>query len=238
MKLQTFSKSAIVTEPVNPTQATKPRQSLTLQEIESQRSQEQKLTRGQRIADAMAAKVGSWGFLIGQSIILTGWVGANLLPGVPHWDEQPFILLNLVFSFASAYTAPVVLMSQNRQSDSEREKAEYDHQVNLKAGYDIELLHKKMDALQAQQFQELMVVVQEQQRCLNDMKASVLPVLQAQQQAIQEIKVGVLPVAQQQPALTEVKVADRQLQTGYSVYFPLTNHSATTHPSSVKRPID
>ena len=117
------------------------RPQLTLQEIEQNRAQEHQTTLGQRVADAMAAKVGSWGFLIGQTTVLTGWVTLNLMPGVPHWDESPFILLNLMFSFASAYTAPIVLMSQNRQSDMEREKAEYDHQVNLKAGYDIELLH-------------------------------------------------------------------------------------------------
>jgi len=168
----------------------KPR--LALKEIEQKRAEERQLTRGQRIADKMAAKVGSWGFLIGQTAILTGWVGCNLIPGVPHWDEQPFILLNLVFSFASAYTAPIVLMSQNRQSDAEREKSEYDHQVNLKAGYDIELLHEKIDALQAKQIQELTLLIKEQQRCLNEVRASVLPALQ-QERSLNEIQVSVLP---------------------------------------------
>lgn len=168
----------------------KPR--LALKEIEQKRAEERQLTRGQRIADAMAAKVGSWGFLIGQTTVLAGWVGCNLIPGLPHWDEQPFILLNLVFSFASAYTAPIVLMSQNRQSDAEREKSEYDHQVNLKAGYDIELLHEKIDALQAKQIQELTLLIKEQQRSLNEVKATVLPALQ-QQRSLNEIQVSVLP---------------------------------------------
>jgi uncharacterized membrane protein len=107
------------------------------------------LTFGQKLADAMAAKVGSWGFLIGQTIVLTGWVGFNTIPGLPHWDQSPFILLNLVFSFASAYTAPVVLMSQNRQSDEDREQAAQNHAVNLYTAESIELLHRKLDELQA-----------------------------------------------------------------------------------------
>lgn len=115
-----------------------------------QQPEEKAPTRGQRLADILATKVGSWPFLIGQTVILAGWVGSNLTPGLPHWDESPFILLNLVFSFASAYTAPIVLMSQNRQSDIDRQKAEFNHQVNLKAAYDLELLHEKIDTLAKQ----------------------------------------------------------------------------------------
>jgi uncharacterized membrane protein len=184
-----------------------------LQEIEEALQKEHKSTFGQRVADKMAARVGSWAFLIGQSAILTGWVGMNLMPGVPHWDQSPFIMLNLVFSFASAYTAPIVLMSQNRQSDVDREKSEYDRQVNLKSGYDIEQLHQKMDVLQAQQLKELMVVVQTQQQALTAIQASIVPVLQAQQQAA---SASTLPGLTQQRSLNEVKVPEN----GYSVYFP------------------
>lgn len=220
MKLQQPMQNAIASEELNVVEL-KQKKRLGLQEIEEKRAQKRNLTLGQRVADKMAAKVGSWAFLIGQSTILAGWVGLNLAPGVPHWDEQPFILLNLVFSFASAYTAPIVLMSQNRQSDAEREKSEYDHQVNLKAGYDIELLHEKMDALQAQQIQELTLIVKEQQRSLNEMKSTVLPVLQQQQESLNEIKVSVLPgLQQQQQSLNEIKVADGKFLSGYSVYLP------------------
>ncbi|MEH1968137.1 DUF1003 domain-containing protein [Nostoc sp.] len=159
-----------------------------LEKVEANKS-----TLGQRVADAMAARVGSWSFLIGQSTVLAAWVGLNLTPGVPHWDQSPFILLNLVFSFASAYTAPIVLMSQNRQSDIEREKNEYDHLVNCQAAQNIELLHEKLDTLQAQQIQELTQIVKQQQQALNEIKASVLPTIKEQQQFISEIKVGVLP---------------------------------------------
>lgn len=64
---------------------------------------------GQRLADKMTAQIGSWAFLTAQSGVLVVWIVLNSIPGAPHWDKNPFILLNLVFSFASAYTAPVVL---------------------------------------------------------------------------------------------------------------------------------
>ncbi|QKQ73767.1 DUF1003 domain-containing protein [Nostoc sp. TCL240-02] len=149
----------------------------------------EQLTRGQRLADQLATQVGSWGFLIGQSIVLAGWVGMNAMPGVPHWDESPFMMLNLVFSFASAYTAPVVLMSQNRQSDTDRRNAEIDHQVNLRAGQNIELLHEKLDDLHTQQLNELTQIVKEQQRVLHELKVSLVP----ESKEIKELKVTVLP---------------------------------------------
>ncbi|HLO84711.1 MAG TPA: DUF1003 domain-containing protein [Nostocaceae cyanobacterium] len=149
----------------------------------------QPLTRGQILADKLAAQVGSWGFLIGQSVILAGWVGLNSMPGVPHWDESPFMMLNLVFSFASAYTAPVVLMSQNRQSDTDRRNAEIDHQVNLRAGRNIELLHEKLDELHTQQLNELTQIVKEQQRVLNELKVTLVPTSKESK----ELKIGLLP---------------------------------------------
>ncbi|MCC5637646.1 DUF1003 domain-containing protein [Nostoc sp. CHAB 5844] len=144
--------------------------------VVKQKSQPQQitteLTPGQRLADKLASHVGSWKFLICQSTVLVGWVGLNLAPGVPHWDESPFILLNLVFSFASAYTAPIVLMSQNRQSDTDRRNAEIDYQVNLRAGQSIEVLHEKLDTLHSQQIVELTQIVQEQQQMLREMKVN------------------------------------------------------------------
>ncbi|HEY9611081.1 DUF1003 domain-containing protein [Allocoleopsis sp.] len=136
------------------------------------------LTFGQKVADKMATKVGSWAFLIGQSTILTGWVGLNLMPGVPHWDESPFILLNLVFSFASAYTAPVVLMSQNRQSEEDRESANHNYQVTLQAAQNLELLHEKLDAQYAKKLDELIVLIKQQQQASNEVKVVFVPTQQ------------------------------------------------------------
>lgn len=98
----------------------------------------------------MTPKIGSWAFLTAQSGVLVVWIVLNSIPRVPHWDRNPFILLDLVFSFASAYTAPIVLMSQNRQSEEARKLAEADMKVNTKAGQDIELLLTKMDVLQGE----------------------------------------------------------------------------------------
>lgn len=133
-------------------------QSATLQEPEKK-----PLTFKQRLADSMAAKVGSWGFLIGQSTVLVGWISCNLMPGVPHWDQSPFILLNLMFSFASAYTAPVVLMSQNRQSEEDRESANQNYQITLQAAQKLELLHEKLDIEYARKLDELSELIKQQQ---------------------------------------------------------------------------
>jgi uncharacterized membrane protein len=116
----------------------------------------------------------------------------NLAPGVPHWDESPFIMLNLVFSFASAYTAPIVLMSQNRQSDTDRKNAEIDHQVNLRASQNIELLHQKLDELHSQRINELTQIIKEQQQVINELKVAVVPASKGSK----EVRVALLPSLQ------------------------------------------
>jgi len=105
------------------------------------------LTLGQRIADAVAATMGSWSFIIVQSTILVIWIVLNVTAFAQKWDPYPFILLNLALSFQAAYAAPIIMMSQNRQQDIDRKQAESDRQVNLKAELEIELLHHKIDQL-------------------------------------------------------------------------------------------
>lgn len=105
------------------------------------------LTFGQRIADGVASTMGSWTFIIIQSIILLVWIVLNITAYVQQWDPYPFILLNLALSFQAAYAAPVIMMSQNRQSDIDRMSAEHDYQINIKAELEIELLHQKIDQL-------------------------------------------------------------------------------------------
>lgn len=108
---------------------------------------ERRLTLGQRIADRVAATMGSWPFIITQSVILVAWIALNVTAVVKRWDPYPFILLNLALSFQAAYAAPFIMMSQNRQADVDRAAADTDHKVNLKAELEIELLHQKMDEL-------------------------------------------------------------------------------------------
>src|SRR4051794_3592382 len=105
------------------------------------------LTVGQRIADAVAATMGSWTFIIIQSVTLMFWIALNVTAFVQQWDPYPFILLNLALSFQAAYAAPFIMMSQNRQQDIDRKSAENDYQINIKAELEIELLHQKIDQL-------------------------------------------------------------------------------------------
>jgi uncharacterized membrane protein len=108
---------------------------------------EPRLTLGQHIADAVAATMGSWRFIIIQSAILLVWIILNVTAYVQNWDPYPFILLNLALSFQAAYAAPFIMMSQNRQQDIDRQAAENDYRVNIKAELEIELLHEKIDQL-------------------------------------------------------------------------------------------
>ena len=112
----------------------------------TQRPQMQ-LTLGQRVADGVAATMGSWRFIIIQSVLLALWIALNITAYIQRWDPYPFILLNLALSFQAAYAAPVIMMSQNRQQDIDRQAAEHDYQVNIKAELEIELLHEKIDKL-------------------------------------------------------------------------------------------
>jgi uncharacterized membrane protein len=111
------------------------------------KSRGSQLTPGQKIADTVAATMGSWRFIIIQSIILLFWIALNVTAFVQQWDPYPFILLNLALSFQAAYAAPFIMMSQNRQQDIDRKHAENDFQVNIKAELEIELLHQKIDQL-------------------------------------------------------------------------------------------
>lgn len=77
---------------------------------------------GARIADTVAARVGSWPFIITQSCILAAWIILNSVGWFPHWDAAPFILLNLCLSFQAAYTGPIVMLSQNRQAAKDRQR--------------------------------------------------------------------------------------------------------------------
>ena len=105
------------------------------------------LTLGQRIADQVAATMGSWRFIIIQTALLFVWIVLNVTAFVERWDPYPFILLNLALSFQAAYAAPFIMMAQNRQQDIDRKEAENDHKINVKAELEIELLHQKIDQL-------------------------------------------------------------------------------------------
>jgi uncharacterized membrane protein len=109
------------------------------------------ITPGQRLADLVATTIGSWRFIILQSSAIAIWIAGNVLAGHGAWDPYPFILLNLLLSFQAAYTAPAIMMSQNRQSEMDRRHAENDYEINVKAELEIELLHEKIDLMKEQE---------------------------------------------------------------------------------------
>lgn len=125
------------------------------------------LTMGQRIADTVASTMGSWNFIIIQSTILLLWIILNVTAYVKQWDPYPFILLNLALSFQAAYAAPFIMMSQNRQQDIDRQAAETDHQINIKAELEIELVHQKLDQLRETEVLHLTKAVRELTELLN-----------------------------------------------------------------------
>ena len=114
--------------------------------------EEERMTMGQRIADKVADTIGSWPFIITQTIILITWITLNVIASINHWgwawDVYPFILLNLALSFQAAYSGPVIMMSQNRQAAKDRLAAEIDHQVNTKAELEINNLMRHIEELE------------------------------------------------------------------------------------------
>ena len=125
------------------------------------------LSRGDRVADLVTKIVGSWKFIIIQSCLLAIWIVLNILALVGHWDPYPFILLNLALSFQAAYATPFILMSQNRQSEIDRDKAQQDLDCDLKAEIEIELLHEKLDSLKDREIANLRLLIQSQSETIS-----------------------------------------------------------------------
>ena len=111
----------------------------------------QKDTLGQRAADRIARFAGSWGFIFTFVAVLLAWMVGNVLLAAGAFDPYPFILLNLVLSCVAAIQAPLIMMSQNRQEEKDRRRAENDYKVNLKTEIMIEDLHDKVTAILAKQ---------------------------------------------------------------------------------------
>ena len=116
------------------------------------------LSFSEKISDRIASFGGSWRFIISFGIILTAWITYNSFSSNPA-DPYPFILLNLVLSFQAAYTAPAIMMSQNRQAEVDRSRANSDYEINVKAELEIELLHQKIDLMREQEIRDLSAAV-------------------------------------------------------------------------------
>ena len=102
---------------------------------------------GDKAADRLARVAGSWGFILSFLLILGAWMAINVYAWIQTWDPYPFILLNLVLSCVAALQAPIILMSQNRAAQKDRQRAEYDYAVNRKAERGIEEIKKIVSRL-------------------------------------------------------------------------------------------
>lgn len=119
------------------------------------------LTSGQRIADAVAGGMGSWKFIIWQTIFVVVWMAANVIGFIRHWDPYPFILLNLIFSTQAAYAAPIIMMSQNRQSERDRVQAQADYDTNLEAKKEIEALQIQLNKIETEKLDQIILMLRE-----------------------------------------------------------------------------
>lgn len=113
----------------------------------------EKYTLGQRAADVIAKFAGSWAFIFSFVGVLVVWMVVNIILVTKAFDPYPFILLNLVLSCVAAIQAPLIMMSQNRQEEKDRRRAENDYKVNLKTEIMIEDLYDKVNAILAGQSQ-------------------------------------------------------------------------------------
>jgi uncharacterized membrane protein len=115
---------------------------------------------GQRLADTVANGMGSWRFIIVQTLIVIVWMTLNAIGFAFKWDVYPFILLNLVFSTQAAYAAPIIMMAQNRQSERDRTQADADYQTNCEAKIEIELLLQKLNSIEVDKLDKILALLQ------------------------------------------------------------------------------
>ena len=119
------------------------------------------LSVGQRIADGLAQGMGSWAFIIVQTILVVAWMVCNIFAIIQHWDPYPFILLNLLFSTQAAYAAPIIMMSQNRQNDRDRIQALEDFKTNVGAKEEIEEMQKAIARIENDKLSQILKALEE-----------------------------------------------------------------------------
>ncbi len=115
---------------------------------------------GQRLADAVANGMGSWRFIIIQSVIVIFWMGLNVFAYIQHWDPYPYILLNLLFSTQAAYAAPIIMMAQNRQCERDRTQATADYRTNVEAKKEIEQLQIRLNAIELEKLDKIIAMLE------------------------------------------------------------------------------
>ena len=127
------------------------------------------MTSAQKLADSVASFGGSWKFIISFGLFILIWITINVAWFANKgYDPYPFILLNLILSCIAALQAPVIMMSQNRQEEKDRERAKKDYMINLKSELEIRMLHEKIDHLILHQQQELIEIQKVQIEMMGD----------------------------------------------------------------------
>jgi uncharacterized membrane protein len=117
------------------------------------------MTIGERFADAVASYMGSWKFIILQTVLVAFWMVLNVVALVAHWDPYPFILLNLLFSTQAAYAAPIIMMSQNRSAARDRVQALADYETNAKAEQEIEDLQLSLSRIENEKLDRILALL-------------------------------------------------------------------------------
>ena len=115
---------------------------------------------GGRLADSVASGMGSWRFIIIQTILVIIWMSANVIGFINHWDVYPFILLNLLFSTQAAYAAPIIMMAQNRQGERDRAQADADFSTNVESKKEIEELLEKLNSIEIDKLDRILELVE------------------------------------------------------------------------------
>lgn len=125
---------------------------------------QESLSFGQKLADKVANGMGSWTFIISQTIFVILWMALNAVGFIYHWDVYPFILLNLLFSTQAAYAAPIIMMAQNRQNERDRIQAQKDYQTNTEAKMEIEALQQKLNSIEVEKLDKIIQMLEEMKK--------------------------------------------------------------------------
>ena len=115
---------------------------------------------GQRLADSVATGMGSWRFIIIQTVIVIAWMALNVVAFLDHWDPYPYILLNLLFSTQAAYAAPIIMMAQNRQGERDRAQADEDFRTNVEAKKEIEQLQVLLNKIELDKLDKIITMLE------------------------------------------------------------------------------
>jgi uncharacterized membrane protein len=115
---------------------------------------------GHRLADSVANGMGSWRFIIIQTLFVAAWMVLNVVGFIQHWDVYPYILLNLLFSTQAAYAAPIIMMAQNRQNQRDRVQADSDYRTNVAAKKEIEQLMIKLDTIEIEKLDKIISLLE------------------------------------------------------------------------------